>query len=288
MKHPAFRIVARAAAVIALSLMPLSLQAQFVVHSAKGKIAVVRNGAEQAVNTGADCERNDMFKLGEGASISLLNKITNKIYSADGPGEMTVSHIVAHAMNRSKSHASNVVGAMNFGRNGTKSTTVYEQNGMVRRSQAVLDPEAYSVNVEPEALAIAILNSIGNPAPTQAPLQVITGTDNGLSFKAKSTDESPVYFNIIKFRTSDGKPVSADISELGQPVNAYILQPQQELMREQPEGSLPGELHLLVATPFGYDVDSLLDILEEQLESGIEIPAADPELLVYIFPLNQI
>lgn len=271
------------------TFMPISASAQFVVHDAKGKIAVIRNGGEKAVSTGASCERNDLFRLGEGASISLLNKITNKIYSADGPGEMTISQIITRAMDRSKSHAANVVGAMNFAKGKDRPTTVYEQNGMVRRSQAVLDPEAYSVNVEPEALAIAIINSIGKEAPADAPLAVHTDDNEGLSFKAKSTDESPVYFNIIKFRIAEnGKPTSADISELGQPINAYVLQPQQELSREQPEGCLPGELHLLVATPFGYDVDNLLDILEELIETGAQIPEASPELLVYIFPLNRI
>lgn len=261
-------------------------KAQFVVHSVKGKITILRNGTEQTAGNGTNCERNDIFRLGEGASISLLNKITNKVYSADGPGEMSISQIVTRAMDRSKSHASNVVSAMNISKPG-KPTTVYEQNGMVRRSQAVLDPEAYSVNVEPEALAIAILNSpFASSTPENAPLEVCAATESGLSFKAKSTGESPIYFNIIKFRTSEGKILSADISELGQPINAYVLQPQQELMREQPEESNPGEIHLLVATPFGYDIDSLLDIIEEMIENEVEIPAADPELIAYIFKLN--
>lgn len=288
MKHLCLKKAICAVFTVCIAMLPMSVSAQqFVVHDSKGKIAVIRNGNEQTISPNETYERNDRFRLEKGASISLLNKITKKIYSADGPGEMTVAEIMTQAMKRAKSHAANVVSAMNFTKSNN-SVTVYEQNGMVRRSQAVLDPESYSVNIEPEALAIAIINAIGAESPTDAPLTIQTDDQDGLSFKAKSTDDSPIYFNVIKFRFQDGKLCSADISELGQPINAYVLQPKQELAREQPEECLPGELHLLVATQYGYDVDSLLDVLEEMIESGAEIPDANPELIAYIFPLNRI
>lgn len=288
MKHLCLKKAICAVFTVCIAMLPMSVSAQqFVVHDSKGKIAVIRNGNEQTISPNETYERNDRFRLEKGASISLLNKITKKIYSADGPGEMTVAEIMTQAMNKAKSHATNVVSAMNFTKSNN-SVTVYEQNGMVRRSQAVLDPESYSVNIEPEALAIAIINAIGAESPTDAPLTIQTDDQDGLSFKAKSTDDSPIYFNVIKFRFQDGKLCSADISELGQPINAYVLQPKQELAREQPEECLPGELHLLVATQYGYDVDSLLDVLEEMIESGAEIPDANPELIAYIFPLNRI
>lgn len=288
MKHLCLKKALSAVFTVCIAMLPMSVSAQqFVVHDSKGKIAVIRNGNEQTISPNETYERNDRFRLEKGASISLLNKITKKIYSADGPGEMTVAEIMTQAMNKAKSHATNVVSAMNFTKSNN-SVTVYEQNGMVRRSQAVLDPESYSVNIEPEALAIAIINAIGAESPTDAPLTIQTDDQDGLSFKAKSTDDSPIYFNVIKFRFQDGKLCSADISELGQPINAYVLQPKQELAREQPEECLPGELHLLVATQYGYDVDSLLDVLEELIESGAEIPDSNPELIAYIFPLNRI
>lgn len=289
MKHFTLNKVISAVFVVCISMLPLSSYAQqFVVHNAKGKIAVIRNGNEQDINTNETYARNDRFRLGDGATISLLNKITKKIYSANGPGEMTVAEIMTQAQNRANSHAKNVVSAMNFAKSSNGSVTVYEQNGMVRRSQAVLDPKSFSVNIEPEALAIAIINSIGADGPDNAPLTIQTDDQDGLSFKAKSTDDAPLYFNVIKFRFQDGKLCSADISELGQPINAYVLQPKQELAREQPEECLPGELHLLVATQYGYDVDSLLDVIEELIESDAEIPDSNPELIAYIFPLNRI
>lgn len=288
MKHLCLKTAVSAIFTVCIAMLPMSVSAQqFVVHDSKGKIAVIRNGDEQTFSPNETYERNDRFRLEKGASISLLNKITKKIYSADGPGEMTVAEIMTQAMKRAKSHAANVVSAINFTKSNT-SATVYEQNGMVRRSQAVLDPESCSFNIEPEALAIAIINAIGAERPTDAPLSIETDDQEGLSFKAKSTDDSPIYFNVIKFRFQDGKLSSADISELGQPINAYVLQPNQELAREQPEECLPGELHLLVATQYGYDVDSLLDVLEELIESGAEIPDSNPELIAYIFPLNRI
>ena len=289
MKHFTLKKAVNAIIMVCITILPMSAYAQqFAVHDAKGKIIVISNGKEQNIDTSRTYERNDRFRLGEGASISLLNRITKKIYSADGPGEMTVAEIMTQAMNRAKSHAANVVSAMNFTKSQNGSVTVYEQNGMVRRSQAVLDPQSYDVIIEPEALAITIINSVGAESPVDAPLSIQTDDQYGLSFKAKSTDDSPVYFNVIKFRFQDDKLSSADISELGQPINAYVLQPNQELTREQPEECLPGELHLLIATQYGYDVDSLLDALEELIESGIEIPDANPELKAYIFPLNRI
>ncbi len=287
MKHFYLKKAFSAIFSVCLAMLPLSASAQFVVHETKGKIAVIRNGDEQSLNSDVTYGRNDRFRLEKDASISLLNKITNKIYTTTGPCEMSISEIVLQASKKAESHASNVVSAMNFAKSGG-STTVYEQNGMVRRSQAVLDPEYYDLNIEPEALAIAIINSIGMEGPENAPLTITTDDQEGLSFKAKSTDEAPLYFNVIKFRIKDGKLISADISELGQPINAYVLQSQQELAREQPEGCQPGELHLLVATQYGYDVDSLLDVIEELIESNAEIPDSDPELITYIFPLNRI
>lgn len=268
------------------SIQPVG--AQFIVHEVSGKVSIIRNGASVTSKSGTECERNDKFKLEEGASISLLNKITNKIYSATGPGEMSISQIITRAMDRAKSHASNVVGAMSFGK-AAKPTTVYEQNGMVRRSQAVLDPEAYSVTIEPASLANAILNAVKTDSTASSGdcLQV-SHTENPLSFKAKSTSDSPIYLNVIKLRTDSGKILSADISELGQPVNAYVLQPQQELMREQPSEDNPGELHILVATHFGYDIDSLLDAMENIIDSGASTLNSDPELTLYVFPLNRI
>ncbi len=280
-----FRLIALCALLAVGFAQPA--KAQFVVHEATGKVSVIRNGNTSSVKAGTECERNDKFKIEEGASLSLLNKITNKVYSVSGPGEMTISQIITQAMDRAKSHASNVLGAMNFGKS-SQPATVYEQNGMVRRSQAVLDPEAYTVSIEPEALAVAILRSIlSDSINTPNGSLEVTGQTDLLGFKAKSTSDSPIYFNIIKLRLSDEGIESADISELGQPINAYVLQPGQELSREQPTDGIPGERHFLVATHFGYDIDSLLDAMEELIDMGAVPEVSNPELTIYVYSLNK-
>lgn len=270
-----------------LLMLPVCVNAQFVLHDFTGSAEIKRNGAEVTPKKGMDCERNDQITLADGATLTLLNKINNTIYNADGPLQsQTVTSIVALAMKRSKQHASNVIEGITISANST-SGPVFEQNGMVRRSQAVLDPEAYLVNIEPEALAIAIINAYKSASNPHILLEVESDVSNGLSFMARSIDESPVYFNVIKFRTgNDGVLDSADISELGQPVNAYVLQPQQELTREQPTPTAAGEVHLLVATPFGFDVDELLDILDELISSNADIPASDPDIKLGLFQLN--
>lgn len=261
-------------------------EAQYVVHSLKGKVSLERNGQSHAVATGAELLRSDVFNISEGAQITLHNKITNKLHTAEGPATLSVVQIVSKSLERAKMHAENVIDMVDIAKAGGNGA-VYEQNGMVRRSQAVLDPEAYVVSVEPESLAIAILQGRNGRHDDASPIEVSAVNGEGLSFKARSVDSSPLYFNIIKLRTDaeSGEVKSADISELGQPVNAYVLQPGQELTREHPEATLPGDIHLLVATPFGYDVDALLDSLEELIEAGITLPEPDPELKVFIYTL---
>lgn len=278
----------QALTLLAMFLLPFVASAQYVVREVSGKVTVQRNGASVSLNRDAECGRGDVFNLPEGSSVSLLHTVTNKVYKAQGPATLTISQIVAAASAKKDRHLGNVLAQVNIGRSSSGSQ-VYEQNGMVRRSQAVLDPDTYGLSVEPEALAIAILNNAGNELTDGNTLQVTAlAADSLIGFSARSVASSPVYFNVIKLAfDSDGKAVNADISELGQAVAPYMLQPQQELTREHPAAgaSQCNVKHMIVATPCAFDIDELLDIMEELLESGTPIPSPDQTLELNVFVL---
>lgn len=281
------RAMKQAITLMLLILLPAVASAQYVVREVTGKVTVQRSGASVPVQVNGECGRGDVFNLPEGSSLALLHSVTNKIYKAQGPATLNISQIVAAASAKKDSHAGNVLAQINIGRSGAPGASqVYEQNGMVRRSQAVLDPDTYGISVEPEALAVAILN--GTSSQSESPLDVTPlANDSVIGFSARCVSSAPVYFNVLKLTAdADGKVSSADISSLGQAVAPYMLQPQQELTREHPaDTGTHGERHLLVATPYGYDIDELLDIMEELIESGTPLPAADQSLEVFVYEL---
>lgn len=239
--------------------------AQYTVEDVTGNVTVRKGATDVTVTKGLALSPMDELTLGKDASVTIFNKSESKSYVWNREGRKSVQSIRIDAGTAAKSVLDRVGNSLQFTRSKDKGPGyVYLESGMVKRSMAEYDPAAHNIEVDARHMAAIIAKSISAnmTSPGNLPAQVTNGrnTDGGLFFSVENTQKDPIYFNVIKV----GEGNKIEISELGQPSGSYVLRPAQSLAREQ--FSALGDRHLLVMTHFNFDIDKLIESMDEFLK----------------------
>lgn len=243
-----------------LSMLPA--MAKYTIHSTKGDVKVERAGKLIPVTKGMEVSATDNIHIATGAKVEILNSVNSKIFTSTRSGEFNVTRIMIDAQIKAKDHGANVGGNLQMTRFGKQkdSNPMWVQKGKVTRTMEKYDPTAEKTQTDPGHLARWILATMATPGNTTRnfPVKVShhASSDSSLNFTLENTLDFPVYFNILK-TTGDSIP-TIDISELGQPMGSYVVLPGQSISREQFRGISPAEKHLLILTPYYFDIDELL------------------------------
>lgn len=274
--------------VFILATAALTSQAQYTLYKSVGTVGIERQGKPLEVTKGMKLSSQDVVTLGDDGEVEILNSIDSRIYTSVKPGRYTVLRITIDAEAHAKDN-SNAFKGLGVKREAKKAE-VYEDEGVVSRALVVYDPDNQNMEVDCRKMGISLLKRLGNPASEQADsallkLKVGKPTADALTFEFYNEFDFPVYFNVLKIK--DAEAGAMDISELGQPIGSYVVQPRQSLMRSQAAGLPQGERHVLVMTHHYFDIDKLLLNIEELKSSPLGIPEGptQQELPVYVVPL---
>lgn len=265
----------------------VAVRADYSVRSVSGNVLIQKSGKQTAATAGAKLGSNDVLILERGAKLEIFDSKDSQIYTADAPGQFTVTRIIFDARKKARSNSSAVHGKLRVTKDNKAEGVVYIEKGKVTRSLAIYDPEAQNIQIDTDRLSRRLYTMLRNDSAMGAasdPGAIVLNQridPDGLAFMVQNSTEHPVYFNVFKINAENG---SVTISELGQPVGCYAILPTQFLAREQGTGLNPSELHILIMTDFYFDIDELLGKLNALIDSKPEInePESTP---LYLLPL---
>lgn len=261
-----------------------SAAGQYTVEDVSGGVTVRKGGKDVAVTKGMALTPMDDLTLGKGASVKIFSNAESRSYSWSKEGKHSVQSIKIGAGKAAESVIGRVGGSLSFTRRQSAGEGyVYVESGMVKRSMATYDPAAKNVEMDPRQMSAFIVSALrrGIPDSDSIPAMVTHGRNasGGLAFSVANRLKDPVYFNVLKIRKDSAGRV--EISELGQPSGSYVLLPSQSISREQLSAIGEGERHLLVMTHFNFDVDQLIENMEEAMKAGAESDG-NGEINVYL------
>ena len=242
----------------------------YKIRSVRGNVRIKCGLQTKPASSGMSVTNRDMIVVPKGGSIKILDTEDSRIYEYEGPGETSVTSIIFDAKKAAASNSATI--HKNLSMRNRDGGVVMAEKGKVTRALEIYDPDACQMRIDVSMLAARIYplltDSLENPACKDVPVPLIheRTPSGGLSMKIDNTLEFPVYFNIIK-HTGNGK---FDISEIGQPVGSYVVQPAQSLSREQFTGIGTSTRHFMIITNYYYDVDELLDSL-----NNLTLPQAE-------------
>lgn len=261
------------------ALLPMfAAQAKYTIHSAKGDIRMERNGQVSMVVEGMEVNATDNIIIGQDAKVEILNSVNSKIFTSTRAGKFNVTRIIIDAQIKANDHAANVGSDLKMTRLGVSKgkNPMWVQKGKVTRTMEQYDPTAEKMEADPTHLGnwIAAAAKSGQSKPMPVSVTHSTSGESGLTFRLENTLDFPVYFNVIKI---DGDSIAtASISELGQPMGSYVVLPGQAISREQFAGLKSSNRHILVMTPYYFDIDQLIPkIREAATETGLNVSSDD-------------
>lgn len=270
--------------VFAIIAAAISMQANYTLYSFSGNITISQSGKQVTPEKGMQVYASDQIDIAQGAKVEIYNSATKEIFTSATPGKNSVMGIMLDARKQASKTTGAINDRMRFSAAGGNPDTRLYTEGLVKRSMQVYDPEAESLVVEPLALALHIANALRSPetlasASFPTPLANSHNENGGMQFRIENTFDFPIYLNILKIcETSLG---NVEISELGQPMGAYVVLPGQALAREHFSGLNPTESHILVMTHCRFDIDELIEQINRIItESSANQP--DPNLPVYL------
>lgn len=264
------------ALILALVMGLLPAMAHYSVKKVSGHVQLKSGATTVAATPGMQIKAADLIIIGSDSSIDILDSIDSQIYTANTPGQVTVTRIMFDAKKKARSNAGTVHDKIRMGKSADHGDgVVFVDKGKVTRALASYDPEAGDVQVDVDMLSRKIYGVLSGSLDEIAGLETSVvvrdkRTDNnGLRFMVENTLSFPVYFNLLKL-SGDGRGAIA-VSELGQPVGSYVLQPDQSIAREQNTGIDAGERHLLIMTNYYFEIDELLTKINELISAGAEV-----------------
>ena len=268
-----------------ISIATQAASAQYSVHSVSGTVTLKKGLQTTAVTQGMSLTAADMLDLAEGAQIEIFNASNSQTYKCSQAGMTSISAIMIRARSISDNKGKSIRDNMNFSRPSSGAGHVYVESGMVKRSMATYDPEAKNIEVDPQQLSHFVINALRDPAslsPAECPASFTHARNDcgGLGFTVGNTLTTPIYFNIIKICAGNTSRIS--ISELGQPSGSYVLLPDQTISRDHLSPLPPDERHIIVMTHFNFDIDKLIEQVEETMKSGLQHETPDSRLNVFI------
>lgn len=269
-------------------LTVLPSMAKYTIHSIKGDVKIERAGQLVSVTKGMEVSATDNLHIAQGAKVEILNSVNSKIFSSTRAGEFNVTRIVIDAQIKAKDHGANVSGNLQMTRFGKSKNNnpMWVQKGKVTRTMEQYDPTADKIQTDPTHLAnwiVATMAASAKNSGKEFPVKVDHQSTpaGGLNFTLENSLDFPVYFNILK---TEGDSISSvAISELGQPMGSYVVLPGQTISREQFSGIKPDSRHLLILTPYYFDIDELLPKIREA--SGTETLVFDDETPAFMLTL---
>ncbi len=277
-------------AVLALMLCAAAMaaQAQYTLYNSVGKVSIERRGKPLEVSKGMKLSSQDVINIGNDGEVEILNSIDSRIYTSVKPGSYTVLRITIDAEAHAKD---NSLAFQGLGvKRENKKTEVFEDEGVVSRALVVYDPDNQNMEVDCRKMGVSLLRRLDSHSSAVADSTLldlnVDALGDGLSFEFYNKFDFPVYFNVLKIK--DAEAGAIDISELGQPIGSYVVQPKQSLMRAQSTALPAGERHILVMTHHYFDIDKLLLNIEELKSSPVGLPDAptEQELPVYVVQIR--
>lgn len=251
--------------------------AHYSVKSVSGNVKLRQGSKTVTATAGMEIKPADLIIIGDDSSIDVLDSIDSQIYSARTPGQMTVTRIMFDAKKKARSNSGTVHDKIRMGKTADSgSGVIFIEKGKVTRALSTYDPDAERVQVDVDLLSqrlyAMLSNSLQDLDAMKSPVTIRNSRNdgNGILFSVENTLAFPIYFNVIKF----GDDGVICISELGQPVGSYALQPDQSIARSQNSGLTRAENHILVMTNYYFEVDELLTKLNSLID-GNAVPG-DP------------
>jgi len=270
--------------------------AGYTLHNVKGNVSVVQSGRTLSADKGMKLNAGDKLSIPENASVEILNDLDGKIYTSVRCGMFSVNRVLLDARSRASDKRRSVDSELRFKKKRIDNDArVYKEVGMVKRSMTAYDPEAGNMQVDPETLSkwlLAAIKSTMSPSGGDAPdcglkinpvpvaLAYNMNDSIGLGFRLINTLDFPVYFNVLKIV---GNPATGiEISELGQPAGSYSVLPGQSLSRENFRPIKDGEQHFLLLSHCMFDLDSVLERVNNLLSDTSDTGPVPTDMPIYI------
>lgn len=273
---------------IAITAGCLGMKAQnYSIHSVTPGVKLQSSGNTSDAQAGMKLKASDSFIIPDEGVVEVYNPLDKRVYRSLRPGSISVTKLIIEARNVASDNSRSVDAKLRFSKSNSANTNkrIYVEKGMVTRSQAVYDPEAENLEMNPATLGGYIAARLLDKAAvdTVMPVKYTHGPagDNGLRFEVENSLDFPVYFNIVKFNGADKK---VEISPLGQPGAPYVMLPRQSMSRVNPTPLDQAARHFIVMTPCLFDLDEVLEEVAKAIEHTPEAKA-DDTLPVFVAPL---
>lgn len=266
-----------------------SVYAHFKVFSVKGEVLVKQSGKTEKAVEGADISPAAIIIIPDGGSVEILDTRDSKTYKSTTPGQHSPSNIIFEARKQSVGTVSAVNRNLKIGRSGSstdRDKVVYLAKGKVTRTLENYDPASDTLQIDNEMLGRFVARQLSRPESVnrqQFPVAIDSKQtpEGALQLSVRNTLAFPVYFNVLKIDSSDpSAPVR--LSEIGQPVGCYVLLPNQVTTRIQLADIDPDSRHFVVMAHYYFEVDRMLDAVNEARDSQSDAPL---DLPVYLHAL---
>ncbi|MDE7389262.1 MAG: hypothetical protein K2M97_08445 [Muribaculaceae bacterium] len=243
--------------------------AHYTVKSVSGRVQLKQGANVVDAVPGMTVNPSDLILIGNESTIDILDSMDSKIYTGSAPGQNTVTRIIFDAKKNSRSNSATIHNKLRMGKdtNGTDGV-VFVDKGKVTRALSTYAPDAERVQINVDQLSQRLYAMLTDPAgipdlETSVEINMRRNPLGGMMFVVENTLTFPIYFNV--FKVSAHNPSEIEISELGQPVGSYAIQPEQSIAREQRTAVSGGYRHLFVMTNYYFDIDELLTKLSTLL-----------------------
>lgn len=272
--------------IASLMLMATPAFADFTVREVTGNVQIKQGGGTKDATVGMVIKPVDLIIIPENGSIKILDSRTSQIYESTTSGQVTATRIVFDASKKAASNSASINDKLRMGSDGRTGGVVYVEKGKVTRALRAYDPTAEQVQLDVDQLSrrlyAMLSDSTAMANDNDEPGVVVRhrrNERNGLSFMVENAMPFPIYFNVVK-KEPGCKEI--EISEIGQPVGSYALQPDQSMARDQKSGLDPECGHMLIVTNYYFDVDELLNKLNTLITSNtpVENDSAQFPLLI--------
>lgn len=272
--------------ILFLVIGAFSSSAHYTLHDVVGDVKIESGGRILSAQKGMDVKANDYIVIPKGGKVDIYNTLDKRIYSSVKAGKTTVTRLMIEARGVASDNGANVASRMQLGRKDHKGDNkVYVEKGMVRRSLAIYDPDGEDIELDAAAIGNYVASLIAGgdlKSKEAAPVDISSHAtkEGGLAFRVENTLEFPVYFNIMKVKKGENPIV--EISQLGQPAGSYVLLPHQTILREHLSELPDNETHVMVMSNCQYDIDKVIEEIENIISRGSDIGERAKDLPIYV------
>lgn len=237
--------------------------AHYTIYETSRNVLVKQGSKTLAANTNMQLNAADLLIIPENAKVKILDSRNSQIYESISSGQLSVTRIIFDASKRASNNSNTLHDNLLNGDKKDETGVVLIEKGKVTRSLNIFDPTVEQMQVDIDLLSKKIYSILSDSthlheqtvADTPITIRHARNGHDGLNFMVENSMPHPVYFNVVKL-----SPESSllEISEVGQPVGSYVLQPDQALTRTQRSGIDPDSEHILIVTDHYFDIDNLL------------------------------